>query len=244
MPDATESNTPAVYNIDFAHAFMEMARACYNIGVMRDQIPTEEEVIEAIGYDASGTLSLALASQSVIYSYLAIEAWTNEYLFYAWKHSRDCHDAVERLDPDVREREGIVPSLDWFYQDYGCREFVDLKNTDLQELKERIKVVCRALKIEPLHTSNPNLWRRFNQLLVPARMFLTHPIMNNEEMNAIAQSILIRNPLREWADIAVEVIRYMHTGRENELPDWINDNTLLSFPLIDLIFSGKGSINE
>ena len=199
-----KTTTDNIYYIDFSHAYLEMARSCYNIGIMRDQIQTEEEVIEAIGYDASGTRSLAIASQSVIYSYLAIEAWTNEYLFYAWERSRECHEAVEQIHPDVRKREGIIPSLDWFYRAYGYHEFSELRNTDIQELKERIKVVCRALEIDPIHEANPELWRRFNQLLVPARMFLTHPIQKNDDMNEIAQSILIRNPLREWADIAVD----------------------------------------
>ena len=226
------NDAPNVYRIDLAHAYLEMARALYNSKIVREDEPTEEEVVEYFGYDPSGTLSMALASQSLFYSYLALEAWTNEMLYHLWQASQDAHAKVESMG---KAKKGITPILDWFYQQYGETSFTDLRKTDLRELKERIKVVIQGMDLASIADNNPDLWRRLNQLLTPARQFLTHPIMDHDKLNEVAIPVLNEHPLQYWPDIAVEVIKYMHHGREGDLPAWVEKNNLLRLPIVELI---------
>lgn len=226
------NDAPNEYRIDLAHAYLEMARALYNSKIVREDEPTEEEVVEYFGYDPSGTLSMALASQSLFYSYLSLEAWTNEMLYHLWQASREFHAKVEAMG---KAKNGITPLLDWFYQKYGETSFTDLRKIGLRELKEKIKVAIQGMNLAPIADDNPELWRRLNQLLTPARQFLTHPIMDHDKLNEVAKPVLNEHPLQYWPDIAVDVIKYMHHGREGDLPDWVEKNILLRFPIVELI---------
>lgn len=208
-------------NLHMTQLYLEMARSVFT-GIHHPEIRAEEE-FNAI----TGTI-FSITTVTIIYSYLALEAFSNYHLYTIWGHSKKAHKAIEELkqrDPEHTQK--IIPTYDQFYQNYGRYDrFEDLKTTDLRELGKRMKVICDAFKIPRIHEVDPRLWQEFKGLLEKARQFLVHPFPDPTKFQNMMKTILWERKIGEYAQTAQNMIKYFYNQLGQEVPNWVEKNTL------------------
>lgn len=212
------------FNLDLPHHFLEMARSVFtHIYAPKDK---KEVKIDSKNEQHYAGIIFSMTTATVIYSYMAIESFINYRLYKLWEDSRDVHATVERAverNPALQ----IVPRLDDFYNSYGKEnEFEKLSRTDLSDLKTRVKVVIDGLEIRQIHSTNPQLWSDFNQLLTQARHFLIHPFPDPTKFQEIMKKLLMETPAGKYAETAASIIKHFYEEKKDTPPDWIEKNTV------------------
>ena len=192
------------YNV--TQCYLEMARAVYT----KWDVPTANELSSNGELKSSaGQFSFLIVSLTVIYGYLAIEAFTNCHLYKIWQRSRGPSGKVYNT----------------FYQEYGSiNELTKVTGTRLRELKKRIKVLCDSYQIPCIHTTNPELWRDFNELLEKARHFIIHPFPDPKKFQECMEMIQQEHELHKWAKIAERIISHFFIIKNKKLPNWLMQN--------------------
>ena len=173
--------------------------------------------------DAGATLAYGVASVSVIYSYLAVEAFINYGLYLLWEDSRRRPDSNKGLIKEFYEKFGILD------------EFEDLKKfTEFKEIKNRIKLYEKYRGYPSLHKNEKELWLRLLNILDDSRHFIVHPIPTPERTNQIAKRIIKTHPPKFYSDTAEAVINYYYTSSGSEAPSWLSKNHLVRISEIDI----------
>lgn len=201
---------------DVAQCCLEMARAVYTEVHLpgAKQVPLNKEV------NLRSQMGFLITSLTIIYSYLAIEAFVNWHLYKIWQRSRDT--SGKAYGP--------------FYQEYGqINEFTKLKDTDLGDLKKRIKVLCDNYEVRHIHKSKPKLWRDFNELLKEARNFTSHPFPDPAKFQEYMKTIQEEHELGKWAKIAEEVISHFFESKNKDLPNWLSRNQFFAIKRFELV---------
>lgn len=161
----------------------------------------------------------ALTSLTIIYSYLAIEAFVNYQLYQIWK-KRETDDPA---GAHFKKRFGDIP------------KFEDLRRTRLRELPERIKALCDLLGYEQIHNRQPQLWQDFKILVEKARHFLVHPVPDSERFQQIFSQIHTQTPGRLYVRVAEEVIQHLYTEGHVTPPSWLHENQLIRLRGVELL---------
>lgn len=139
-------------NLSLTQLYLEVARSVFT-GIHHPEKKPKEQVLAEDGVDPLSGIAFSVVSVTVIYSYLALEAFANYHLYRIWEYSQVAHETLEdlkRKDPEVVKN--TKPTYDDFYQKYGSiDQFENLKRTDLRDLDKRLKVICEALEIRKVH---------------------------------------------------------------------------------------------
>lgn len=197
--------------------YLEMARAGCTKWDLPDakQFSSNGELRNLVGQ-----FSFLITSLTIIYSYLAIEAFVNWYLYKIWKKSRDTSGEVYGT----------------FYQEYGqTDEFTKLKDTDLADLKKRIKVLCDSYQVPHIYKSSPKLWQEFNDLLEKVRHFIIHPFPEPIKFDEYMKMIQEKHGLRNWAKIAEGIISHFFENKNKSLPKWLRQNQFFTIKGFELV---------
>jgi hypothetical protein len=223
------------YNISIAQAYLETARGIHDGFIITGDEGNLRHQIAQDPTDPRATIAFALASISVIYSYLAVEAFVNYSLYCLWEDSRTCHDAcndLNRSNPAVQ----VTPRLADFYSRFGkVDDFNTLKNLDgIRDMRDRIKTVEANRGFRHLHTKNTTLWCRFLNLLEDSRHFLVHPTPSPERVQAVMRSIISDHPPAFYSDTATDIIRHFYAEGNTEPPPWLDGNRLFHIKTLEI----------
>ncbi len=195
------------FKYDLAQCYLEMARASYGAKIHTRHRNTDTFSQTELNIRAQS--SFLTATLTIIYSYLAIEAFVNNELYYIWEESR-------RTDgnkyPDFHNRYGHIA------------EFERLKEEDLKSLETRIKVLCTNYQIQPISTDDNQLWERLTVLLKRARNFIIHPFPDPSKFQKIMKTIQEEQKYRKWTEIAEKVIRYFLEKLNRPVHPWLEHN--------------------
>ena len=189
-----ENESKITYNV--TQCYLEMARAVYTkwrLPIARE-FSSDRQLKSLVGQ-----FSFLIVSLTVIYSYLAIEAWVNYWLHEIWQQCR--------VDSGKK-----YPAFPQKYRQVN--EFTKLKGTELRDLKERIKVLCDSYQVARIDRSNPKLWQDFNDLLEEARHFLIHPFPDPKKFQDCMEMIQQKRGLRKWTKIAEGIISHFIIKQE------------------------------
>ena len=175
----------------------------------------------------------AVISVTVIYSYLAIEAFVNYHLYDIWKASIKSHNAFEK-NPQLYKTH--KPLYDEFYKKYGhYRKFEKLKDTQLGDLGTRIKEICNSFKIRKISDSNNKLWNEFKELQKEMRNFLIHPFPNPIKFQNTMKTLLYEKNTKNYVQIAQDIIKHFFTEKGQALPEWVEKNKLFRIKCFEYI---------
>lgn len=217
----------AKINLRLTQLYLEMARAVFT-EIHHPGIKTQEEIMAEEELDPIAGTIFSVTTVTIIYSYLALEAFSNYHLYQIWEHSRMAHKAMEDLKQrDPEHTKNIKPTYDEFYQEYGKYDrFEDLKRTDLRELGERIKVICEAFKIPKVHEADARLWQKFKELLEDVRHFLVHPFPDPTKFQEMMKTVLWERKMGEYTQTSQNIIKYFYSRLGKEVPKWVESNSL------------------
>lgn len=220
-----------ISNINFrlTQLYLEMARSVFT-EVHLPEKKAKERILAEEGIAPFAGISFLITSVTVIYSYLALEAFANYHLYKIWEDSRRVNKSFEELkrkDPKLVEK--WIPTYGNFFQDYGkVDRFENLKLTDLKDLDKRIKVICEAYRIRKIQDVDTKLWQEFKGLLEKARHFLVHPFPDPTKFQDMMNIILVEKKLGQYVQIAQDIIKHFYAEKGQEVPDWVEKNTLFS----------------
>lgn len=214
-----------IIKIKLSQIYLETARS-YLYSSIRSR-PIEELINDNEFQHDKSTFILGLASISTLYSYLAIESFINYNLYELWEHSRTAKESIDRINQENPSMNAI-PIYQDFYNKYGkFDDFSEIRKTDLRELKERIKVLCKEFEYPQIHEVNPELWRDFTGLLESTRHFLVHPNPEEKEFHKFSQSLIQDvNLFIKYPTIAANIIAHFYHSAKAELPEYLNKNEI------------------
>jgi hypothetical protein len=219
-------------NLHFDQAFLETARSVQQISFVSDP-KRVGEIPGMTDCDARGALALSLSSISIIYSFLAVENFINCQLHSLWVKSR------ERSVSTNAKRAPFGPTgtelLDKFYGEFGREDdFERLKNrSEIRELAERIKTVCRYLGLKQIYEVDPALWHNFITLMADSRHFLTHAYPDPELVQRQSDQVLQKNPPETYSDTAASIIRHFYVQKGSTPPTWLDKNEIFRFTCVE-----------
>lgn len=211
--------------IRLSQIYLETARS-YLYCSIRSR-PIEELINDEEFHHDKSTFILGLASISTLYSYLAIESFVNYNLYELWEHSRTAKksiDEIKQINPSL----DAIPIYQDFYNKYGkFDDFSEIRKTNLRELKERIKILCKEFRYPQIHELNPELWRDFTNLLESTRHFFVHPNPEEKEFHKFAQSIIQDvNVFIKYPTIAANLIAHFYLSAKADIPKYLSENEI------------------
>jgi len=132
-------------NLRLTQSYLELARSMFT-GIYHPQGKSIGQIVKDEGVDPYAGVIFSMTFATVIYSYLALEAFTNYQLYSIWGTSRAMHEEWENLakkNPEIAKTHR--PTYNDFYEKYGhIDEFRRLKDTDLKYLERRLNVITQA----------------------------------------------------------------------------------------------------
>lgn len=228
MPD--ESNAT---QISISQAYLELARSY--LTAVAESKTNDVSNPAAVDQHNRATTTFALAALSTVFSYSALEAFVNYELFQIWQHSRYAHDIIEKIKSEDPSRQ-YRALYDAFYHKYGkVSTFFKLKNTELRELTERIKAICRAREIPSIAVAKPDLWRDLREL-EDTRHHLIHPVPDDEKINEIVTRLFTVEPYKKYPDLVVAVMTYFYQTFNAPVPEHFSENRLFRVSGIEILF--------
>lgn len=198
--------------------YIEMARSAFTTIHHRDA-ERRDDLQKA-------NVILALVSMSIIYSYLAIESFTNYQLWRIWAKRNTSDVAGQRFQARFGE----------------ITKFENLKRTDVRELGARSKVLCDLLGYRQVHKVNPTLWQKFKELVEDSRHFLIHPFPDPEVVQEKLRRIMAKTKAGEYVEVACGMIRHLYQEGRQEPPLWLERNLLFRFRGVDYLAGGNDEI--
>jgi len=194
------------YNVP--QCYLELARSAFTS--LHSTAKREEILINHPNKMANALF--ALASTSLIYSYMTIEAFVNAQLYIIWEKRNSGTNEANRFNSEFPKTE----------------KFENLKtDKKIRELNERITTLCRLLGYKQIHKEDSKLWQNFNELLDNVRHFLIHPFPDPKKFNRIMETILEQNKAGLYVEIAEQIIKYLYKQAKRDAPDWLQKNKLL-----------------
>jgi hypothetical protein len=212
--------------IKLTQIYLEIARSFLYSNVRSK--PMDKLIQDEDFADDNSTFIFGLASITTLYSYLAIEAFANYGVYELWKYSLNAKERIDELNklyPDLN----AIPIYKGFSDKYGEMEnFADIRKTNLRELKERIKELCKEFHYPQIHEAKPQLWNDFTGLLEQTRHFVVHPNPEEKEFQKHFKT-LIQNPklFVKFPDIAANIISYFYESGKKEIPEYLTSNKVL-----------------
>jgi len=210
-----------IFYIPITQCYLEMARSLIYANIRHNNEVKDEKI------DRDSSFTFSFATLTTIYSYLAVESFTNYHLYELWKSSRYNHQQIEelnRLHPELNAK----ALYEEFYQEYGkVEDFVNLKNTQVGKMKEKIKVLCKEFKIPQIFEKEPKLWQEFLELLEKTRDFLVHP--NPEEdliQKYCKQLVNTEKPFITFPEVAAGIIKHFYNSSKAQPPSFLEKNEL------------------
>lgn len=209
---------PTKFTYDLTHCYLEVARGAMT--TVHHPSGSLDEVFTAHGHSPLANAILALASVSVIYSFLSIESFINYQLFRLWERRHDGTGETAR-----------------FLQELGdVAVFQSLKShAKARELTERLKTLCRVLGYRQPHEAIPDTWRRLNELVATSRHFLVHPYPDPGYFNSNMQRIMDETKAGEYVRVVEETLGHLYSQSRKVPPRWLTKSTLLRFRGVDLL---------
>lgn len=204
-------------------SYLELARCVFTS--LHHPSGSVQRFVARHGRSRFASAVFALTSLTIIYSYLAIEAFVNYQLYQIWK-KRETDDPA---GTHFKKRFGDIP------------KFEDLRRTRLRELPERIKALCDFLGYEQIHNRQPQLWQDFKTLVEKARHFLVHPFPDLERVQQLFSQTLTKTPGGLYVRVAEEVIQHFHTEGHVTSPSWLRENQLIRFRGVELLTKRRRS---
>jgi hypothetical protein len=230
--------------LEVPHLYLEMARAVFT-GIYCREKKDIDEIFADSEVDPLAGIIFAATTVTIIYSYLALEAFVNNLLYNIWDISPKVHEKIAKLREENPELRSVLFGYDLFHDKYGqCQEFEGLKSRDLRVLGKRIKLTCKILNIPQIHEVDPQLWQSFKELLEKARHFLVHPYPDQTKFQAITRTIMTERPIGEYAQIAQRIIAYILLAMGRTTPDWLEKNTLFRIKGFDYLQERESSSQE
>jgi len=194
------------YNV--TQCYLEIARSAFT---SLHSAESKEDVRKEHPQEMANAL-FAIASTSVIYSYMAVESFVNYQLYRIWEERNSSTykgKAFRSEFPDINDFKGLQ------------------KQKSVGELKERLKLICRLLGYKQLHDEEPHLWNEFNQLLTDVRHSLIHPLPDPVKFSETMRTIMDQKKAGTYAEIAEKIIKYLYGQAKHKEPDWLQGNKLL-----------------
>lgn len=212
--------------IKLSQIYLEMARGFLYSNVRSK--PLDELIDDNKFADDNSTFIFGIASAISLYSYMAIEAFVNYGLYELWNHSKFSKqkiDALNKLYPKLN----AVPIYKDFSDKYDKMEdFSDIRKTNLRELKERIKELCKEFNYPQIHETKPQLWNDFTVLLEQTRHFLVHPNPEEKEFHKYSKSLTQdMKMIIKFPNIASEIIAHFFESGKKGIPDYLTSNKIL-----------------
>ncbi len=210
-----------IFNIPITQCYLEMARSFIFSNVRHNN----EVKVEKIDRDSSFTFSFA--SLLTIYSYLAVESFANYNLYKLWKVSRDNFQKIEELNKSHPEI-NVKALHEEFYQEYGkVDDFVNLKNTQIGKMKEKLKVLCKEFGFPQIYETSPKLWQEFLELLEKARDFLVHPNPEDDIFHKYCRQLInTEKPFQTFPEVAAGIIKHFYNSSNVQPPNYLEKNEL------------------
>ena len=205
--------------------YIEMARSAFTT-IHHRGAEDRDELVNTSAHNPMANVKLALVSMSIIYSYLAIESFTNYQFWQIWA-KRNTSDAIGK----------------WFQEKFPkTKKFEDFKRTRLRDLGVRIKVICDRLGYRQLHKINPTLWQKFKELVEDSRHFLIHPFPDPEVVQEKLGRIMFKKKAGEYVQVACDIIRHFYQENGQEPPLWLDHNLLFRFRGVDCLVGRNDDI--
>ena len=210
-----------IFFIPITQCYLEMARSIIYSNVRHNNEVKNEKI------DRDSSFTFAFASLTTIYSYLAVESFTNYHLFKLLKAAKYNHQQIEeinRLHPELNAK----ALYEDFYQKYGEAEnFVDLKNTEISKMKEKLKVLCEEFKFPQIYEKEPKLWQEFLELLEKTRDFLVHPNPEEDIFHKYCKQLInTEKPFITYPDVAAGIIKHFYNSSKTQPPSFLEKNEL------------------
>ena len=230
-------------NYNVPQLYLEMARAVFT-GVRHPEKKTLEQICDEDGLDPLLGIQFAMISVTILYSYLAIEAFVNAYLYEIWDQSRIIHMTVEDLrQKNHKLSESFKPRYDDFYQKYGKIEpFEKLKQEkELRDLAERIKLVCKEFNIRQIYEVDNGLWQEFKGLLEKVRHYFTHPYPDPTKFDEMMKTILLEQKGGKYLQISQDIIKHFFVETKRDIPKWVEENLLFTIKGFEYLYKKDNS---
>jgi hypothetical protein len=221
-----------VTKIRISQAYLELARSYMTAYATS----TVTDVANPTNLDESNraTAMFGFAALSTVFSYAAIEAFVNHELYHIWKDAREAHEIIERIQKANPSR-NYVPIFHSFHQKYGRYfSFNKLKSTDLRELTERIKTICKAQNLPSIPETNDKLWKNLLRL-EETRHQLIHPTPEEAEFDKLINKLFSDEPYALYPQTAADIIRFFFQSTKGPVPDYLDDNKLFRIKSIEIL---------
>ncbi len=207
------------FRYNLTQCYLEMARCAFTGVYAGTRKPLTPGGLRRNKNRVAGIL-FAMTSLTIIYSFLAVEAFVNYQLYQIWRRRRSRRELSAIR---FRERFGDVA------------RFQDLRYSDVRELGERVKTLCYLLGYPMLHDNHPRLWQQFRQLLECARHFLVHPFPDPQRVQSILETILTKTTTGTYVSAAEGVIGHFHSEGHLAPPSWLHANQLMRLKGVELL---------
>ena len=202
---------------DLPHCYLEVARGM----MLSIHHPLDaHSFTEEHGASPLANAVFSIMSVTVIYSYLAVEAFVNGRLYKVWQTRHD-------TTPDGQRFIAILGDPVSFEELRHHRR--------VATLPERVKVLCEILQIPKPHEVDEPLWNTFTGLVNTCRNFLVHPTPAPNIFMRHMPRIMQSTPAGEYYRAAQTMIGHFFTQRRIPEPDWLRANTLLRFRGVDML---------
>lgn len=145
----------------------------------------------------------SLMSCTYVFSFMAITSFSSLQLHNLWK------------------KEASLLRVKYSY----CEGFEELMAGPLKQTKSALRELSLQLKISPLHTARPSVWRELNELLKNYRDYFVHPNPEKFQQHVVSTGNL------EWGfptRVASEIISYFYEATGNPVCSWVKETGLRS----------------
>ena len=209
-----------IFYIPITQCYLEMARSIIYANVRHNNEQKDEKI------DRDSSFTFAFASLTTIYSYLAVESFTNYHLYELLKSAKYNHQQIEeinKLHPELNAK----ALYEDFYQKYGDKDnFADLKNTEIGKMKGKLKVLCNEFKFPQIYDSEPKLWQELLELLEKTRDFLIHPNPDEDIFQKYCKLLSTEKPFQTFPEVAASIIKYFYNSAKVQPPSYLEKNEL------------------
>ena len=219
-------------NVIVSQAYLELARS-YVAATASSKV---RDITDPNSPDQSNraTTTFGFAALSTIFSYAAIEAFVNHGLYLIWEDARHAHKVIDEIQRSDLSRR-YIPIYTDFYKKYGrFFPFKTLKSTDLRELTERIKTICKARNLPSLPQTKTKLWENLLRL-EQTRHDLIHPAPEQTKFNELIERLFSTEPHHLYPQTASDIIRFFFQSTNSQPPDYLDNNQLFRINTIEFL---------
>jgi len=209
------------FTFNLSQCYLEVARGVF-VGFHH---PAGNDFISKHRHNPLANATIAVLSVTIIYSYLALEAFVNYRLFRLWERRHDGSSEAGRFlsllgDPAA---------------------FEELRrHSKVRDLGSRFKTLCELRGYAKPHENDPTLWQEFKELVELSRHFLVHPNPGADSFQGHLTRIGLETVSGRYAQVAQRLMTFYYQQSGHTPPPWVMQNTLLRFRGIDVLADSGG----